>query len=106
MLERVALENLGNFKGDADVAEDLGISTTPESLERRIQSAQEAARVLSGHGAVAPVNISTAEPDYSRSNPKYGFDRLAWQGQPPVQQATNRAGIAAVREALEAPKEQ
>lgn len=52
-LHRAALTGMGNFNGDPEVAEDLGIAVTSESFHSHLNSAREAPEVLRGSRAEA-----------------------------------------------------
>jgi hypothetical protein len=47
--ERAGLYGMGNFQGDQEVAEDIGIAIDPEALASHIESGRKVANLIGGH---------------------------------------------------------
>lgn len=91
------LQGMGNFRGDADVAEDLGIPVSPDTL---------ASHVASGGAVAAQMSEAAAARRRDRAYYAEEFGQTGPRNLSEEQRDTNRYGAEAVRAAMRAAREQ
>lgn len=82
---------------DTEVAEDLGIPSSPEAFASHGESGRQVASILEANNAVAEVVYPALTP--ATDNPKR-FEFGAWRTVSQQQRETNMRGVALIRQTL------
>jgi hypothetical protein len=97
-LHTAGLTGMGNFHGDAEVAEDLGIATTPESLYSDIEAGQKVGALLASHDELPTSDVIGRQgwvESFHLSHPSHEFSGIPRKTT--EEQAATTANIDAVR---------